>query len=1018
MSVPGLEKIHPTLFIGLGGAGGHVLGRLNKLFSDHYRERFATGSKESPLQFLLLDSDDFEKLDPAVKEGLADPEKSFVSLSHFNPRRYAESHLGTKDSDLHRWFDRDALRYLEDVVIHDGASRLRMLGRLCLHHHYHKVEHAIRNKLDAALDADIHTRATRVNRDPRPVRVFLIASSLGGTGSGILLDVAAMTSRIIRQRGGAADMQAFIYLPFPFIEANAQIDPALEGFYQDNAWAFFEELNYFLEHPERLPEFVLDPGRRYGEPPPPADEFGMDLFRTIYLIGDHASTFGKLELGTQLHSYVAHGIFHTFLTPEEGVVQSHYSNIKSKLRDRARKDGSVKRFATFGYAEYRRQDRWHQDRLVQSAVARDWQALLGGSPEQREVAREAEAILTDLLAVIDAARREAREWAPGLPATAGIVREGSSPDKTRMLLASLTRIADDECDEQLKARGDALASEVRKALDDKLDERISDPAHGVLREIAVLAELEALVRSKADELAATVVRGPVQADEEFREQVNELLRTIPEPRQRFGFFGPQRADPRAMSSFTRNVNDLLSRLTAAAQERLDGSLQARAGNALLRLQSAIHDRANRLRVAADLLSESAPPEPSALGDESESPTIQYVPPVHHVHQGRNGDEFYAKHDAATQRLRRDAWAELRPELELRRAEAATRLRARLETIWRERTHAEHADLGIEQWIDRWAEDEAKRAKNGKGDVAKIRHELLARLVPLSTPTCPIDRALVDKADTIPEILAVVGPFRNEGEAQTKLSVPGACALIEIETNDRIAVLQTWYAFSSRAVDGMEALRRSYLNRDRANSLPHLHRDWNRNGLRERLDPASRFSPEEYRHLARALALSRFFGRSGANGAAAPGLHLLGHSPAEMLRYTNGDGRWHLEARCWEPVEGYVDTWTVGAETVQFGHPGLNGGGHDLYRDFTSYLGSEMRQQHAAVLEALDAHERSTAKEQYRAAYLEYIAHLDERIEEERRIRRVLYIPLLEQLAGALRDHVAQLDETTEPPVAW
>ncbi len=138
----------------------------------------------------------------------------------------------------------------------------------------------------------------------------------------------------------------------------------------------------------------------------------------------------------------------------------------------------------------------------------------------------------------------------------------------------------------------------------------------------------------------------------------------------------------------------------------------------------------------------------------------------------------------------------------------------------------------------------------------------------------------------------------------------------------------------------------------------------------------------------------------------------------MLRYTNGDGRWHLEARCWEPVEGYVDTWTVGAETVQFGHPGLNGGGHDLYRDFTSYLGSEMRQQHAAVLEALDAHERSTAKEQYRAAYLEYIAHLDERIEEERRIRRVLYIPLLEQLAGALRDHVAQLDETTEPPVAW
>src|SRR5690606_40577747 len=61
------------------------------------------------------------------------------------------------------------------------------------------------------------------------------------------------------------------------------------------------------------------------------------------------------------------------------------------------------------------------------------------------------------------------------------------------------------------------------------------------------------------------------ADEEFREQVNELLRTIPEPRQRFGFFGPQRADPRAMSSFTRNVNDLLSRLTAAAQERLDGS---------------------------------------------------------------------------------------------------------------------------------------------------------------------------------------------------------------------------------------------------------------------------------------------------------------------------------------------------------------------------------------------------------------------------------------------------------------
>ena len=1021
MAGPTLESIYPTLFIGLGGAGGHVLGRLNSLFQQHFGEELEASGEASPLQFLLLDTDDFEKLDDQVRQGLGGAERNFLSLSHFNPRRYAEHQLSITDSDLHRWLDRNALRYLDDAIIHDGASRLRLLGRLCMHYHYERVEQRIRHKIDKALDASVHTRAERIKPEPRPFRVFLVSSSCGGTGSGIFLDVASTVSRIIRDRGAVPDMQSFVYLPFPFIEANAQIDPALEAFYQHNAWAFFEELNYFLDNPERIAEYTLDPDRRLNDLPRPAGDYGMDLFRTVYLIGNYIPTIGTLELGNELHSYVANGIFHTFLTPEEGAVQSHYSNIKAKLKDKDRIFGAVKRFATFGYAEYRRKGEDHAELLVRDAISREWDALVGSEPTPSDVQREAKALASVLGQAVDQVIRDAKNWAPeGLLTGSAITKK--QLDRMGGLIGSLLTDADSEQAEKLVALTQAANRSIPDVLRDRIRDRLQAPPSGLQTEIQALLQLRQHVMQRASGLRSEQPIERLSADSDLQQTVTDLRAQVP-PTPRFNNQFTQRRTKSRLSTLSTGIDKLVGQLSRRATDRLVVQLKDAIAQLLTdEIDSSLAQMVDGLDQAVALLQQYRPGT-STAAVALLSPTIQEVPPPE-LGGGREfkqeAQQFYANHQTIVGPRRKELWSQALPELRRGSVPAVAAFHAELQQLWLDSVIRTHGNKGILEWVTYWADRVVESDRKGNRTVKEVERELLSRLVPLSTPACALDRTTLDKADTVPEVVAVVGPFKTEGDAADQLSVRGPCALIESEDGDRLAVLQTWYAFSSRAVEGMETLRRSYLKRDRTNSLPHIHKQWNERGLTEGVDAASRYNPDEVTHVARMLALSRFLRRPDANGDAIPGFTLRRDSrDAEepyLLEYRHEEGRSALRWRDLLIVDHYDNVLEMPAlNGVAEGAPYVNGAGWDLERDLAAYLGAETRQRHAQLLNEIEPLEHSPEYgPEYLQAYTEYLEHLEQVIQQEKKSGRQRHLPMLQKLANALHGYIRTVEETDRP----
>ena len=449
---------------------------------------------------------------------------------------------------------------------------------------------------------------------------------------------------------------------------------------------------------------------------------------------------------------------------------------------------------------------------------------------------------------------------------------------------------------------------------------------------------------------------PLDQNAELKERVGELVEKLHTARRRFLFAGQRTLDDKQLNAFRNSVDEVLNQVASEARKRLVAKLRWTAGKELdeearRRFEEAIAHIENAILALEGRLSEAG--DPNQL-EHSSSPTIQLLPPPGLEPESDDPDALYRKGAAATWEAREQAWREHASELYEGRSAAAKALENALFRIWRQQAEQFYRARYVDTWIETWA----KRLAHDEGVMDAQGHErkLWARLYALSTPACPLEEAALDREDTIAKIVVVVGPFKTVGEAQRKLSIPGPCALIETRDPQRVAVMQTWYAFPSYAIEGMETLRRSYLHRDRRNSLPHIVAEWNRHGLPGRDDLTARFRQRDLLCAARALALSHFLVRNGPAEDPLPGLRLLTGEPSNgeppyFLRYTTQGGRACLVARRWQLVDGYVDTFRIGPEPVLLG----DGAGRtpDLARDLGQYLSSPLRHEHELVLRALE-----------------------------------------------------------------
>ncbi len=229
-------ELRPTLVIGLGGSGHTVLTHLKARYLDSFGEEVIN---PSVLRLISFDTADEVMTAQSEKNGLVQLERGreFVWIGGVQ----VHSIMNNMDRKpfIKEWFPRD----FQPRNITQGAQQVRPLGRLALFESYTKIA----SELSQAIRGLSSVKGEGIEKNyytvpsSSGVNIYIVSSICGGTGSGIIFDVAYMLRSICNKQGmpfyhinGYLVMpQAFSHVPSEAIQANA--------------FAALRELDYFYE---------------------------------------------------------------------------------------------------------------------------------------------------------------------------------------------------------------------------------------------------------------------------------------------------------------------------------------------------------------------------------------------------------------------------------------------------------------------------------------------------------------------------------------------------------------------------------------------------------------------------------------------------------------------------------------------------------------------------------------------------------------------------------------------------
>ena len=185
--------LQPTLLIGVGGTGARTLRRLRR----RLRDRFGPETVVPVLQLLLLDTDAKAAYQATQGEnGTALADGEILSL----PLRNAADYTNESRSLL-QWLSR---RWLYNIPRSLQTEGRRPLGRLALVDHAPKVLQRLRKALAEITSSDAmeaSAQATGLPVASQQPRVILISSTSGGTGGGMVLDLAYLVRKLVTDLG-------------------------------------------------------------------------------------------------------------------------------------------------------------------------------------------------------------------------------------------------------------------------------------------------------------------------------------------------------------------------------------------------------------------------------------------------------------------------------------------------------------------------------------------------------------------------------------------------------------------------------------------------------------------------------------------------------------------------------------------------------------------------------------------------------------------------------------------------
>ncbi|WP_295426356.1 tubulin-like doman-containing protein [uncultured Thiodictyon sp.] len=285
-----IVKLHPTLYIGVGGTGMEVILRvrrriLSALWGPQRNPvRLASLADFPVAQFIHFDLDQGALVESG-KSQRTDPLADAVKLSDedrlvesFEIERYSRS-----DDDLAKYPHIENWSPLTPKKIREmgidpakGAGQIRAISRLYFFDKYPKIKEKIRGKLaslKSGLSKDTQLKALGLDLDQSKFRIVVIGSVAGGTGAGSFLDMGWLAKWIAKETVNSASVEMMVFLPTGYQSANKERTEAngyasfmeLETCMQGNSrfvtrWDAYDRLDNLANEPPYNEVYLIDSG--------------------------------------------------------------------------------------------------------------------------------------------------------------------------------------------------------------------------------------------------------------------------------------------------------------------------------------------------------------------------------------------------------------------------------------------------------------------------------------------------------------------------------------------------------------------------------------------------------------------------------------------------------------------------------------------------------------------------------------------------------------------------------------
>ncbi|GAA0516317.1 tubulin-like doman-containing protein [Deinococcus depolymerans] len=265
------QRVTKTLVIGLGSTGARICDRIAE------RIAWEIGSlPQAPwVEFLCVETNAGEQSKLRYL-----PARDFRNLT-ITSQQYAQilENPDAYDAKIHlkKWWDRGTLEKLPGLQVEAGAGNIRMVGRLAFlfdpnHDAVHSMVKERLDRLRQLNEADARDRRGRLpSGEDLPlefahggqVRVFVVGTLCGGTGSGLASDFGFFLHKLT----GVNERSLCIFtLPRPDMGA---ADEGLASKHKKNAFTALSELNHYYlnnrypERPVRFPDAYEANPQRY-----------------------------------------------------------------------------------------------------------------------------------------------------------------------------------------------------------------------------------------------------------------------------------------------------------------------------------------------------------------------------------------------------------------------------------------------------------------------------------------------------------------------------------------------------------------------------------------------------------------------------------------------------------------------------------------------------------------------------------------------------------------------------------